>query len=421
MRRRLRLALVGLTIAIVVLYAIPRVVYLAGYVRAHEQEHVERAASAFAEIVTLERAQGLTTSAERLDAHLVPDEWVTLTAPDGTVDASSDVEPVAGGVVASRTLPDGDVLTVGRSGSVVAAERRDALVPLVGTGLAILVGAFVVAELLARRFARPFQRLAVAAGALGTGDFAVDVPRSGVPEADAIGEALSRSGHDLAELVGRERALTVHASHALRTPLTAMRLQVDDLATRGDLPADVTAQLEEVRGEVDRLTRAVDDVLAFAKAREATGTADVDLGQALGDVVARWRARCASSGRTLTLGDTPDAVVHVAPGSFAQVLDAVVRHLHDRGSGRISVTARELGDLVQVRVADESGAADHADVFTHRPFGATSAGSPADDGPGPALLVARGMAEAMGARLTLDAEASTTFVLTIRRGEDRTA
>lgn len=417
MRRRLVVGILVLTIAIIVIYAIPRGIYLAGYVRANEQEHVDRDATTIAEVVRLREAAGDPPSANDLHA-LVPDaEWAVYEAPDGTVVRASGTDgDRADDLVAERDLGDGRTLTVGRTSESVTREVVRSLMPLLLVGLVLIVGAFVAANVMSERLSRPFRALAGAAARLGTGDFDVTVPRSGIPEADAIGTALTESARDLHELVERERALTVHASHALRTPLTAMRLQVDDLATRGDLPDDVTEQLEQVRGEVERLACAVDDVLAFASNREATEVEDVELATGLRAVVDRWRGRTGGTGRDLTLGDVPAAVVHVAPGPFVQVLDALVHHLHDRGAGRITVSARELGGLVQVRVGDESGAADHADVFTRPALDATSGGSPVDDGAFTAMLVARGMAEAMGARLTLDAEAETTFVLTMRRG-----
>ncbi|HRD61866.1 MAG TPA: hypothetical protein PL137_13235, partial [Nocardioides sp.] len=84
---------------------------------------------------------------------------------------------------------------------------------------------------------QPFRQLAVAAGQLGRGRFDLDLPRTRIPEARAIRDALLTSAGQLQERLTSEQAFAEHASHVLRTPLTGLRLELEDLAGRPDVPA----------------------------------------------------------------------------------------------------------------------------------------------------------------------------------------
>src|SRR5213078_185327 len=70
----------------------------------------------------------------------------------------------------------------------------------------------------------------------------------------------------LAELVDSQRGFVADASHQLRSPLTALRLRLEGMAT--DDP-DADADLEAALREVHRLSRIVDGLLALARVEGA--------------------------------------------------------------------------------------------------------------------------------------------------------
>ena len=64
----------------------------------------------------------------------------------------------------------------------------------------------------------------------------------------------------------RQREFAADASHELRTPLTVVRGSVEDLRRNADQPvAAVGHALDDIEGEVDRLTALVDDLLLLAR------------------------------------------------------------------------------------------------------------------------------------------------------------
>jgi signal transduction histidine kinase len=269
MRERLVTILVGLTVAVIALYGIPRAYFVADLVHDSEVRKVERSADLIT--VVLAERQATSTSGpvtERfLESFLHEAESIEYVAPDGAV-------TVAGAVVERKTPEDisvtrevqgGGRLTMWRSGALVEERVSDALLPLVLLGVALMLAAAVVGFLLAKRLSRPFAELASIADDIGTGRFDVEVPHYSVPEAEAIGDALRRGAMRLDELVQRERALAVDASHELRTPIAALRLELEDLALWPQTPPEVADELRRYIPELTRLSAAVTQYLDTAR------------------------------------------------------------------------------------------------------------------------------------------------------------
>jgi signal transduction histidine kinase len=69
----------------------------------------------------------------------------------------------------------------------------------------------------------------------------------------------------------RQREFAADASHELRTPLAIVRGSVEDLRRNADQPvATVGHALDDIEGEVDRLTALVDDLLLLARTDSGT-------------------------------------------------------------------------------------------------------------------------------------------------------
>ncbi len=288
-----------------------------------------------------------------------------------------------------------------RSGTLVEERVSDALLPLVVVGLSLTLVAVVVGYFLARRMARPFTELAEKADQLGSGQFDLDVPHYRVPEAEHIGAALRTSAEQLNDLVRREREFAVNASHQLRTPITALRLEIEDVTLWPETPPEVADHLNGVLGELDRLSAAIAELLEVARGRRIP-TAAVDLNQVVGHAIERWRARFTGADRTLVQVDQGSIPVRVPPGPVAQILDVLLENAAAHGTGRVEVVAEDLDTHVQVRVSDEGTPTFGQEVFRR---GVSSTGT------GVGLAVASELAESMGGYLSLETGAPTRFVL----------
>jgi signal transduction histidine kinase len=336
-----------------------------------------------------------------------PGHRVTVIAGGRAVTAGARLD---GGVVSARS-------GTSRAATVIAAAPRSevrnrvlkSVLLIAGLG-AVGVGlAFALAAAQARRLSRPLETVAAGSARLGEGDFSVRVPDSGVPEIDAIAHALGRSAERIARLVGREREFSSNVSHQLRTPLTALRLRLEE-AERDEDRAVVAQELAAAVREADRLEATVADLLAYARAESAGRREAIDLGAVVAEHVAAWQPVVRRAGRTLALERSGGgATVSASRGTVGQVLDVLLDNAVRHGDGAIRVAVSGEPGWNAVVVADEGAGVAHEQRATVFERGASTG-----DGTGIGLHLARALAVADGGTLRLTHEAPARFELRLR-------
>lgn len=409
MRERLIGILVVLIVGVVVLYAVPRAYFTADLVRDHETEIIERTADFLEARIDSRTLSGTPIDATTLESALHGTDGARYVASDGTtVEAGQLDDDPSSALVEIRRTDGGGTLTVTRDRSIVTTEVENALVPLIVLGVLLASVACAIGYVVAGRMSRPFDRLAAAAGELGRGNFELDLPQGGVPEARAISEALRTAATRLDELVRREREFAVNASHQLRTPITALRLELEDLTYWPETTPEVAAQVRRSIGEIDRLTASIDDLLDLARRQRHGDQVDLDLTEFVADTVERWRRRVGDEQRDLVVTESAPVRAVISTGPVSQVIDVLIDNARLHGSGTITITTRDVGDSVQVRVGDEGMRTFGSEIFRR----GASSGIGVGAGSGVGLAVASELAEAAGGHLSLDETATTTcFVL----------
>ncbi|MEA2291617.1 MAG: hypothetical protein QOF17_637 [Solirubrobacteraceae bacterium] len=407
MRRRLVLAIAGVAAAAVVVFAVPLAVVLAGSYRVQEQLRLQRDTFAAVRQVDLgasarDRLE-LPPSADALAVYDRSGRLVAGRGParaDGLVRAALRGGRVQDGAANGLLLAAVPVVVGERVTGAVRAARDDAVVEdravrawlaLAALAAVLMLAATLAALVLARRLARPLERLAVTARRLGDGDFSVRAGRAAVPELDAVGAALDTTAQRLDDLVARERAFSADASHQLRTPLAALRIELEALELRGDASPELAAAL----AQVDRLQATIDTLLAVA--RDAPRRAgETDLAAVVEALEARWRGPLAAAGRPLrTLVSAAEPVTPAAAGVVSEILEVLVDNCRRHGAGTVAVTVRDADGSLAVDVGDDGAG------FAGDPEAAFTRGSATGDGHGIGLALARSLAEAEGGRLTV--------------------
>jgi signal transduction histidine kinase len=255
---------------------------------------------------------------------------------------------------------------VGDSHGAVLIARPDAATDrrvhqfwlvLVLIGLGVLAVSVLVSRRLARWAVDPLKQLDDRAEELGRGDLHARADAdAGPPEVVALALTFNEMADRLDELVTTQRRFVADASHQLRTPLTALRLRLENLDSAD--PTALISTREAALLETSRLTRLVDGLLALARAegrrleREVVDIAKV--------VNARWEAwapLAAEHGIDLRFDPTGTTgmAASVVPGHLDQILDNLIDNALDATPRGRAVELRAVAgeSTIEVHVADE--------------------------------------------------------------------
>ncbi|MGR4878029.1 sensor histidine kinase [Streptomyces sp. LARHCF249] len=220
-------------------------------------------------------------------------------------------------------------------------------------GVAALVGAVA-----ARRLTRPLRQLNDMASKFSDGDLTARSPVTGPRETQTLARTLNQGAERLDTLMSAQRNFVADASHQLRTPLTALRLSLDNIADGVD-DEYAKEDVEQATAEVVRMSRLVNDLLVLARAEaKVTATEPLALGDVLEERLSVWRPAADERGITIALRGNADGRLFVmaSPGHLDQVLDNVLSNAlevsPDGGTITVRVEAGE-GDEIALQVLDQ--------------------------------------------------------------------
>lgn len=271
----------------------------------------------------------------------------------------------------------------------VTERVRAVWLALAVTAAVALVVVAGVGWMLARSVTRPVRELRAAANRYAEGDLRpLPPPRSAAPELIGLSGSLSSMARRLDELLLEQRAFVADASHQLRTPLTSIRLRLENLQSH--LTESDAEEVAAITAETERLAAIVAQLLQLARAERPAPATSVDLAAQTRDRVDTWQAIADGADVELVV-DTPAEPVWVtaAAGSVEQVLDNLIDNaMHAAPPGtRIDVivtSSRGGGSLV---VADQGpGLTDEQKVLARQRFWRAEPSSPGGTGLGLAIV-----------------------------------
>ena len=291
MRRRILVAIIGVTAMATLILTVPLALIIARRESADAIRELERVAQRTAsDLPTKIGGTGDPIELPRVEENV----QVGVYTPDGQRVAGSgpafadSVTTRANRLVVDGTVGDQRVLAdpvfvderliavvrVAEPVADTAARVRHDILILVAFDLAAVVIAAGVGWFVAARLARPVRVIRDDAVRLGDGDFSIDPKRSGIGELDETAAALAETAGRLEAVLARERAFSADASHQLRTPLAALRLSIETEIL--DPRPDRLQVLEEALHEIDRLEGTMTTLLDVARDRP-TSRGPVDL------------------------------------------------------------------------------------------------------------------------------------------------
>lgn len=301
---------------------------------------------------------------------------------------ASSIGDVAGGVevVAAVATGPGEL-------SVVRVYVPDALRRsgqwrawgvLAGIGLLLVGLSVVVADRLARSVVRPTQDLAAAARRLGRGDLDTTVDPDGPRELVELGGVFNDLGTQVSSMIAHEREFVAELSHRLRTPLTKLRMRLDQVAD-GEL-ADV------LRADVDDVSSVVSDVIREARGMLSDSISDV--GEVVTERAEFWSVLAEDQGRAWRFESGAGGLVAIGRAELSAAIDVLLDNVfsHTAEGTPLVMGFAATDEVVRVTVADGGEGIDPATVGRGTsPGGSTGLG----------LDIARRTAEGTGGTLTV--------------------
>lgn len=395
MTRRLLVSYLGLVVLVLVVLEIPLGVLAERHERDLSVADAAREAAGLAGLVTedMEHSRPAELSTLATTYQNSTGGEVAVVAPSGTVVASSSrdndsdvttdwrrlVQVGLGGVSSSSFGDDegkpwasavapisvddrpGGVVLLAVPASATLRRVHDIWWALGGLALGVLMLTAVVGLVLARSLSRPLANLTGAVGALGGGDLrAKAADDRGPPQLRELAREFNHMARRLADLVDAQRRFVADASHQLRSPLTALRLRLENLqAGSGDGAAEGIAAAGQ---ELQRLSRVVDGLLTLSSAGQHEPRREaVDVETVISDRCAAWAALADEKGVTL-LNSGPGVRGQVrvrsalVPGDLEQMLDNLLANALDASPAGSTITVRSEpapGDRTRLHVSDQ--------------------------------------------------------------------
>jgi signal transduction histidine kinase len=253
---------------------------------------------------------------------------------------------------------------------------------------------------LAEQIARPLGRLESVAERVAGGDLSARAAIEGSREQRSLGASFNKMADRLQRLLGSQRAFVADASHQLRTPLTGLRLRIEEARAAG-VSASAAGELDAATAEVDRLAQIVEELLLLSRAGEREQPGErVDLRAAVERALTRWGAAAAEREIALQRGQAQGGEVWCAAADADRALDVLMENALRYAPPGSPVTLASAPGRIEVCDRGPGLSAQDAETIFER-FHRGSAGANGPPGSGLGLAIARELAREWGGEVTL--------------------
>jgi two-component system OmpR family sensor kinase len=329
------------------------------------------------------------------------DKDVLQTLPDGLHIVSRSHEAWR---LMIRTRADGSRVLIGQPiyirDNIARYSALHTVVPLV----LLLPCLVLVVTIVVRRTLRPMAQLAARLDARQADDLQT-LPLDGTPgELHPFIASINHLLERVQTLIDQQRRFIADAAHELRTPITAMSLQAENLS-QVELPPDGRSRLSALINGARRTAHLLDQLLALARydvgrAPEAPVTS---LDECTKEVVADLLPRAAERGVDLGFEVVEPLLVRGEPAMLASVvhnlIDNALRHTPE--GGRIDIGVYREGEHVVLQIEDTGPGIspdDYKRVF--EPF--VRGNQPVEGGTGLGLSIVKRIVERLKGSVVLE-------------------
>ena len=290
--------------------------------------------------------------------------------------------------------------------SVLDKSVRDQLQGLLLAASVSIAMAIVVALVFARTVSKPLDRLRVSTDILASGDLTATALEEGPGETRQLARSFNAMARRLGGLMDRQRSFAGDASHQLRTPLTALRLRLEqagELITSA--PEQAQIHIDEALNETDRLTQLTEQLLRLARAEGAVLEKEIiDVSEIVRDRAQEWQY-LADEHEVEIIVQAPDSLmINTNQLAVREIIDNYMDNALEVAppKSQINLTVLALVDSVEIVVSDSGrGMSLQQRERAFDRFWRADADSNRRTGSGLGLAIVAQLAQASGLRVEL--------------------
>lgn len=363
MRRWLSLYALSVTSIVIVAFLIPLAILIRDLSADRALSAAEREAQAVARFVATTPDDGF----DALEASLGSIDRISVVVPDGTVlgaELPSNIDldaaqtrvqayrqPLADGeavvVPVLRTTEEVWVVVVDVPQEELTENVTTAWIILGGLGLSMMVLALIAADRIGQAVIRPVNELVDATHELGRGNLDVRVAPAGPHELEEVGSAFNTLTQRVVSLMNRERESAADLAHRLRTPLTALKLDIEAMAQHADV--------SRLQRDVDDLERVTGRIIADARRPLRSGST-CDLVPVVAERAAFWGYLAEDQGRAWDIHvDVDSHTIGASADDLEAALDAVIGNIfaHTPSGAGYRIRLAAANGLAQLTISDD--------------------------------------------------------------------
>ena len=240
--------------------------------------------------------------------------------------------------------------------SILDARVREQLQNVLAAGLATILVAILVAFVFARSVSEPIEKLRRATDRFAGGDLSANAETEGPKEIRKLAQSFNEMALRISGLVKRQKSFAGDASHQLRTPLTALRLRLEQATTSIDSAPDLAKEhIEEAMNEADRLSHLVEQLLQLARTEGAVLDKSMcDVSDFLKERADEWDALAAERGLIIQRNIAEGLQANVSQIALREIVDNYIDNAFESSSsnGAIEFIAQEMSTHIELTIRD---------------------------------------------------------------------
>jgi signal transduction histidine kinase len=266
--------------------------------------------------------------------------------------------------------------------------------------------AILVAFIFSRWVARPLLKLREATDELAKGNLLSQAEEEGPKETKQLARSFNAMALRLGGLIERQRAFSGDASHQLRTPLTSLRLRLEQASDQRVISPEVAQEhIDAALAETERLGKLVEQLLHLARSEGAMLEKEqINISEVIETKANEWRYLADERSVAITIDAQPLVFAYCNSLALAEIIDNYMDNaigVSPEGS-TISIIANPVGEGIELIVRDEGrGLTDEQRSRAFDRFWRNSVDSNKRKGSGLGLAIVAQLAQAGGLAVEL--------------------